>query len=362
MMKSVLHALKIIFFSTTILSTHAKTSFPPPDSAENAPQSGALTEDCLFHYAESMETLITHEHSTPPLDLTIQSIKERLQSTQLPPNVSREETENIIDELSHFAFGRYLLQNRGINGEWTQYMVLYPELWKDQPNDLKGDPQTPFERWMMTSCPTMLATQERFQWFQKILQKELKDSAVLASVPCGVMDDLLRLNYEESKNIKLIGIDLDEASLELAQDQAQAMRLGCQSTFICADAWNMPLHNEIDILTSNGLNIYEPNEARLIELFASFFRALKPGGLLVTSFLTPPPVLSPDSPWDFSAIDQEAMTIQRFIFVDILQAKWANYRTEAETRQHLESSGFVDIQIYYDKAKLFPTITARKPS
>ena len=34
----------------------------------------------------------------------------------------------------------------------------------------------------------------------------------LASAPCGLMDDLLTLNYHNVSNIRLTGIDLDSDS------------------------------------------------------------------------------------------------------------------------------------------------------
>lgn len=43
------------------------------------------------------------------------------------------------------------------------------------------------------------------------------------------------------------------------------------------------------LIASNGLNIYEPEDDRVIQLYRGFHDALKPGGVLITSALTPPP-------------------------------------------------------------------------
>lgn len=32
----------------------------------------------------------------------------------------------LLEQLSQFDFGRYLLQNQGINGYWSHYMLTYP--------------------------------------------------------------------------------------------------------------------------------------------------------------------------------------------------------------------------------------------
>jgi hypothetical protein len=43
------------------------------------------------------------------------------------------------------------------------------------------------------------------------------------SISCGLMDDLLRLDYSSCKNYHLTGIDLDKRSLDLAVQSAKVL-------------------------------------------------------------------------------------------------------------------------------------------
>lgn len=281
-------------------------------------------------------------------------IKERLQKEGDKPEAPLQAQLALVDELSAFEFGRFLMLNGGLNGFWTQYMVLYPQ-WKKT----TATPLHPLEQWLLEKAPIILATQERFLHFQTLLQKHLKDNMVLASLPCGMMDDLLTLDFSKVNNIKLVGIDLDSASLIGATQQAAKYHLSQNTSVIQKDAWGLEIQNEFDILTSNGLNIYEPNDEKIKMLYQKFYAALKPNGLLITSFLTPPPTLNANSPWDMTKINTADLQKQKVIF-SYISAKFTAFRGEEETKAQLKQAGFRNIEILYDKAKLFPTVIAAK--
>lgn len=71
---------------------------------------------------------------------------------------------------------------------------------------------------MLHTAPVVKATQERFKIFQKSIESNLKNDIKIASIPCGVMDDLLYLHYDKFWNIELFGIDIDDQSLVLAKE------------------------------------------------------------------------------------------------------------------------------------------------
>jgi SAM-dependent methyltransferase len=185
---------------------------------------------------------------------------------------------------------------------------------------------------------------------------------VLASVPCGWMGELLLFDYSVHRDVTLIGIDLDQAALDGALELARSRHLEQQLTLLKADAWATPVKGVADILTSNGLNIHEPDEERVLGLYRNFFDALKPGGRLVTSFLTPPPTLSSESPWNMGALSPELLALQRVLSAEILAARWNTFRTHTQTRDQLERAGFVDITFVDDSARMFPTVIANKPA
>jgi hypothetical protein len=114
------------------------------------------------------------------------------------------------------------------------------------------------------------------------------------------------------------------------------------------------------LISSNGLNIYEPNKDKVSELYRQFYLALKSGGRLVTSFLTYSPFKSEKSEWDMTKINPEAALLQRIIYSDILTPKWANYYTYSEMHEQLTLVGFKSVSFIPDKARLFPTVVAIK--
>ena len=172
------------------------------------------------------------------------------------------------------------------------------------------------------------------------------------------MDDLLHLDYAESPNTQIYGFDLDEESIELAKNNAKKYGKDSVSHIETRDAWNLNAHEEFDIITSNGLNFYEPDDAKVIELYKSFYGALKKGGVLITSFLTRPPQIDPNSPWkNFNPADIQK---QKAIFRDIMDARWSAMRSEELTRAQLEAAGFKIKEIIYDRQGLFPTVIAEK--
>jgi SAM-dependent methyltransferase len=240
--------------------------------------------------------------------------------------------------------------------------VSYPKVGKRLGLNNKGKKFSKLERWLLERGPIVLATQERYTVFQGIIQQQLHSNMRLASIPCGLMNDLLDLNYSGLDNIHLIGIDLDPVSLEMASKSSKASEHPIEPIFVQADAWNLSFREEFDLITSNGLNIYESSDSRVVELYMNFFKALRPGGLLVTSFLTPPPSLDSNSIWDMSKINMADLMLQKTIFSDILSAKWQTFRSPDLTRKQLSMVGFEDISFIYDRAKMFPTVTARKPA
>jgi SAM-dependent methyltransferase len=131
------------------------------------------------------------------------------------------------------------------------------------------------------------------------------------------------------------------------------------STFVQKDAWVLGYTEKFDLISSNGLSIYEADDHRVVELYRQFFKALKPNGVLVTSFLTPPPAFG-GTEWKMECINREEALLQKILFADILECKWQVFRSESVVRAQLLEAGFLEIEFLYDKAHLFPTVIAKK--
>ncbi|NEP89553.1 MAG: class I SAM-dependent methyltransferase, partial [Okeania sp. SIO2C2] len=115
------------------------------------------------------------------------------------------------------------------------------------------------------------------------------------------------------------------------------------------------------LLNSNGLNVYEPDDDKVTELYQQFFKALIPGGILVTSFLTLPPDLDSNSEWDMNQVNLDDMLLSKILLSDILNVKFTGFRSSSTTKLQLQTVGFDEIEFIWDNARIYPTVTARKP-
>ncbi len=288
-------------------------------------------------------------------------LKQKILKNSDKSDIPAAERMQILEDFSACEMGKYLIQYRILNGTWSRYITLYPQNGKLTGLSSDGKPLSDFERWTLERCPLALATQERFFTFQKLLQSKFKDGMKVLSIPCGLMDDLLGLNYHNMRDFKLLGVDMDKKSLELALENAIQNNLQRHCEFIEADPWNLQINDHFDIITSNGLNIYEPDDERVEMVYSKIYKLLKPGGTLINSFFTPPPTREQKSEWDASQISGSDLRMQSILLGDILNVKWiAAHRSAATVHDSLKDGGFKDINIIYDRQKLFPTVVAIK--
>lgn len=113
-------------------------------------------------------------------------------------------------------------------------------------------------------------------------------------------------------------------------------------------------------LTSNGLNIYEKDDVRVVKLYEKYFNALKSKGALIISTITPSPIESSESTWDMTRISQEDLLMQKLLFVDIIGAGFQARRSVKQTQNQLAQAGFSNFKILPDTRGMFVTIVAQK--
>ncbi|KTD59540.1 Methyltransferase domain protein [Legionella sainthelensi] len=296
-----------------------------------------------------MSVAISHQTASHiPYDETtkqlIASTKIRLEKSDhlfLPLN----ETLELLNELASFSLGRFLLHNRGLNGYWTSYIFR---------NTPDPEESIELESWLLNKSLYVMA-RERFYLFQDEIRKRLKSNMTLASIPSGLMDDLLFLDYSSYHNIHLVGIDADSESLQFARQNANEQGFSPeQVTLMQKDAWDLAIDAQFDLLTSNGLNMYESCEKRLVALYQSFYKALKPDGTLLISFIPPPPQNIE------SLISSENFLKERAIFGDIVQINYLNFCTEAKMKIQLQAAGFTIESVQYNEKGMAPVIVAKK--
>lgn len=293
---------------------------------------------------------LSHEKVAPTLEAALSQIRQKvIQRGDLPHATVARQLE-ILEQLSQFELGRFLIQHRcGLNGYWTHYIAFSPK-----------NCTALMEKFLLERSPLCKALQERVNHFQSAIQSELKEGGSYASIPCGLMGDFLLLDYSHLRQFTLMGIDLDPESIAAAQQLAEEKGLASHAQFETSEAWGWKQKEKYDLISSNGLNFYEPKDERVIELYRIFHGALKPNGLLVTSFLTPPPNLVHRCEWKLDRISMEDILIQKIIFVDLLEARWQSFRSTDQTRSQLQQAGFQQIEIIPDTAGMFPTVLARK--
>lgn len=305
--------------------------------------------------------VLTHSLAPTPLEEKVEQLKKKIKERGSLSYSTETEQLQLLEDFSKFPMGQFLIQNGGLNGFWTDYILLHPNKGRLSGVNSEGKPFSRLEKLLLDQAPTFLATQERFAIFKKKIQERLYEGATLASVPCGSMSDLLNLDFSMVKQFQLIGVDIDPEATKLAERNIPNQNLLKHISFQVEDAWKLKLPRKADLITSNGLNIYEKKNQRVVELYTRFFENLKPGGVLVTSYLTPPPAPGTQSEWVLGKIDQEAARIQKVLFADILDSTWRSFRSTELTIKQLKEAGFEEINIFRDSASIFPTVVARRP-
>lgn len=266
------------------------------------------------------------------------------------PYISVKDQLKYLDGLLNFAIGRELLEKKSIDTNWTDFII----------NSKKHKSYSNLEDFILNRSPFIIAWRELLYIFQQAVQNNLREDMVFASIPCGGMREILELNNPIISKIKIIGVDIDPASLLIAKQIADQKNMSKNVYLLQQDAWNLPYNSEIDLIASCGLNIYEPNKSRVLDLYSQFYHYIKPGGKLVLGFLTYPPWVQGKSEWKITNISSADLILERVLFEDILDVQWHNFRTSNEVEKELKSVGFSEIIFRYDSMHVFPTAIAQK--
>lgn len=328
-------------------------------------KSSALSGSRFFSHSLSTG-MLTHtpareRFSVEDIQDKLVMIQQGLKNNATLTSEAKQKLSLEAEHLSQTELGRFLIANNGgLSGWWTYYCILGYKQY---------DITDPVEKFLLEEAPVFIATRERFNHFQTIMRKVIDEHCYetqpikIASIPGGMAADLLTLEPRidlERCRLKFINIDLDGAVLTLSKELASTLE--CKIPLECRqkDAWALDTENEFDIVTSSGLNPYVPQREKVVALYESFVKALKPGGTLITSALTPP-LSNPLCEWNKANINMEALARQAGIFAHILQATWANYCTTEDMIARLTEAGIVDIHVIPDSANIFPTFVGRKP-
>ncbi|HEX4840519.1 MAG TPA: methyltransferase domain-containing protein [Rhabdochlamydiaceae bacterium] len=301
----------------------------------------------------------THHSLHGTLEKAVADLEVKIRERGDLPSVSVDEQIAVLQDLIQFPLGRFIVEKKGANGFWTDYMITFPETRRKTGRNIEGKPLSKWEDFLVNRSPVVLASQERYKIFQRTAQSLIKDGVVLASIPCGVMNDLLTLDYSNVANFKLIGIDIDKESIDLAKKQAEAKN-SRSVEFRIQNAWELEDQNSFDVITSSGLNVYEDDIEKVLELYRQFYRALKPGGVLITSVLTYPPGEGKKTDWDLTGMSEETLRMEQILHKEILGVKWRNFCSINEIELQFMKAGFSKVDVILDRRRIFPTVIAYK--
>lgn len=295
-----------------------------------------------------MSDFVSH-HSASKLALdndmlrTVNEIKDRLINQErlfLPLS----DTLALLQDLVETPIGRFLIKNKGLNGFWTAWVF------RDQ------EPRhslSPIEDWLLHRSFWSMA-RERYYVFQEMIQSHIKEGMHIASVPCGLMDDLITLQSEFKSSLHFTGIDIDQESIKLAQENAQRHSIAKQCEFFIRDAWQLGFEQAFGLITSNGLNMYVADSDKLTDLYRNFHKALHQDGILITSFI---PSLSETQ---ILSLPQDDLKKEMSIFQDIIQVNYLNFCSESEIRSQLHTAGFEILEVRYNQWGMAPVLVAKK--
>ncbi len=303
-----------------------------------------IEEDIIFN-------LRTHQIFASDFQQIYTQIRSRLISESEKSLVNLKEQLDVLDQLAEFPLGRFIIEHKGLNGYWLNYTLT---------TSVAEKGVSELERFFLERAPATLAMRDSFTISQQIIQQNLKNGIVIASIPCGVMANVLTIDYSSIKEMRLIGIDLDFEALVYANQLAEDMKLGHEIEFSQYDAWKIDTNSEYDIISSHGLNLYLDHESELIELYERLNRSLKNGGLLISSFLPPSPSRSADSPWVMAEINEEDLRLQKIMISDVARVKWRHYYTYDQVANQMKHAGFKSVEFIPDKACMRPTVVAQK--
>lgn len=277
---------------------------------------------------------------------------------------SREFLFSLAEEAARSEIGRFLLCARGLNWRITD-LLFDADYHATLRQEEREGSLCLFDKLAFFTFPLFLATQERARLHQRHTQPWLCDGAVLASLPCGRMRDLLTLDYGHlTTGARLVGIDKDPEALKGAQAFADALSairpLRGTVEFREGDALapgftKPPVREAFDVLTSAGLNIYLTDEQCGL-FYRHVHEALKPGGVFVTGHILP------HAQYRWERINRWHWQLQAVVLTVLVGALWESFVKPGEVvKGQLEAAGFVNVQTVPDSQGIFPTFVMQKP-
>ena len=274
-----------------------------------------------------------------------------------------------LKKLYNFDLGKHLIDEDSLDAYWTDFLTSYPDNSEYQ-NMVRATNDNDLLLFLTEKAPIILATQQRLKIFSELIQSDIinnvlnSPSYTIANFGCGYMRDILSCNFSclDASN-RIYGIDtnpyLNEEMQNLFNHYHDIDGINPVVELIVEDAWTFQLPNKADLIVSNGINIYEPDDQKVTNLYKNFADNLIDGGRLIISVITPLPGDARGCSWEIDTIDPDDLHKQSLI-LQAAQVKWTATRTVDQSIEQLKEAGFNSFKVFYDQAQMFPAIYATK--
>ncbi|MCL2933346.1 MAG: hypothetical protein MGG11_14170 [Trichodesmium sp. MAG_R03] len=99
------------------------------------------------------QRILSHENLNETIETTIERVKQRIIETGYKPYVTVARQLELVDELADFPLGKFILQNRGLNGYWTDYVMKYQYQGRVTGIDTEGRSLTKLQKFLLDKNP-----------------------------------------------------------------------------------------------------------------------------------------------------------------------------------------------------------------
>jgi hypothetical protein len=222
------------------------------------------------------------------------------------PPKSAAAASKMEQEIQTFELGRVLLRHfPNLNKHWIAYMLKHTS----SSNSL--------ENWILSRAPLVLALRECARSSKQQVDFYANEGDKIACCSCFPND---------------VSEDLLTTSSDINLQQLHKV-------------------NAYHLIISHGPSLYEPKDSQLTNFYRRLRKALKPGGILITSFMTPHR--------DWENYEEEDMKKQNIFINKTIRSKGLHFRSEIQIRKQLTQAGFKVLKVIYDTQHIFPLIVAR---
>lgn len=231
------------------------------------------------------------EVSEEEVQASLLELRARVESSANLSSADQNTRFALLQQLSEFDLGRFLLVNRGLNGYWTDVIVNRPA---DANANTKLQYANSLEEYFFESSPVFAARREAQQLIHQEVREVLRPGSCVASVPSGLMSEVLLATQAPFSGVDLFAIDYDAENFDWINKRYSDRLVGNTLHTLQMNATQLDFVESFDVICSIGLTIYMPNDEEVQELINRLYTALKPnGGKLITTFAATPEEYSP---------------------------------------------------------------------